>query len=270
MHGPDRSDKGSGVKIVTWNVNSVKVRKERLLAFLERERPDVLCLQELKCVDEAFPREPVEALGYHCTLFGQKTYNGVAILSLSEPTDIHRGLEDDVDDPQSRLVSACVDGVHVLSAYFPNGGNLSSEKYPYKLAWMKRLRDYLDRRFAPTDAVALCGDYNVAPFDDDISDHSEFANTVLTTPEVRGALSHIQDFGFEDAFRPFHPEGGIFSWWDYRARGFERDNGLRIDHVYLTAPLACRVIGAQVDRGERQGDSPSDHAPVMVEIAKAC
>ncbi len=254
------------MKLATWNINSAKARQERLVKWLERFKPDVLCLQELKLVDEAFPREPIEALGYHCSLFGQKTYNGVAILSKSEPTDVHRGLEDDVDDPQSRLISANIEGVHVLSAYFPNGGDMGSDKYEYKLEWMERLRAYLDKRFdAQKDHVALCGDYNVAPFADDCS-LPDFEGTVLANPDVRAALDHIRDFGFVDVFRPFHPGGSVYTWWDYRAMGFERNHGLRIDHVYCTAELAKQTIGAVVDRGEREGKGASDHAPVMVEL----
>ncbi|MEM9069949.1 MAG: exodeoxyribonuclease III [Myxococcota bacterium] len=253
------------MKLVTWNINSARAREERLVAWLSKHQPDAICLQELKLVDEAFPREPVEALGYHCTLFGQKTYNGVAILSKEPPEDVHRGLEDDVDDPQSRLVSARISGVHVLSAYFPNGGNMGSDKWEYKLAWFERLRAYLDRRFTPEDDVALCGDYNVAPFPDDVS-VEDFEGTVLANPQIRAALDHIRDFGLVDVFRPFHPAGGVYSWWDYRAMGFERNHGLRIDHVYCTRRLAERVIGAIVDRSERRGKGASDHAPVVVEI----
>ena len=253
------------MKIATWNINSAKAREERLLSWLKRFDPDVLCLQELKLVDEAFPREPVEALGYHCALFGQKTYNGVAILSKSEPRDVRRGLEDDVDDDQARLISANIDGVWVLSAYFPNGGEMGSDKYEYKLEWMDRLRAFLDRRFESDDEVALCGDYNVAPFPDDCS-LPDFEGTVLANPDVRAALDHIRDFGFVDVFRPFHPTGGVYTWWDYRAMGFERNHGLRIDHVYCTQRLAETCIGAIVDRSEREGKGASDHAPVMVEL----
>jgi len=269
------------VKLVTWNINSVKAREERLLDWLDAHDPDVLCLQELKVVDEAFPREACEERGYHCTVFGQKTYNGVAILSKAEPSDVHRGLEDDVEDDQSRLVSAEVEGVHVLSAYFPNGGRLGSDKYAYKLAWMERLREYLARRFDPAkDRVVLAGDYNVA-YPKDVAEPEEYEGTVLCNDEVRAAIAAFREWGMSDLFEPFHPKGGVYSWWDYRARGFERNAGLRIDHVYGTTPLAGRVIGAAVDRAERvpngmgtaeekkkQGKKvgPSDHAPVLVEL----
>jgi len=254
--------------VVTWNINSAKAREERLLAFLDRWKPDVVCLQELKVVDEAFPDEGVRERGYEPVLFGQKTYNGVAILSKHPVSDVHRGLEDDVEDDHARLVSARIQDVHVLSAYFPNGGNLGSEKYAYKLQWMERLREYLDRRFDPAkDHVALCGDFNVAPFEDDVAQPEKLEGTVLANPEVREALEHIRAFGFVDVFRPFHPKGQVYSWWDYRAMGFERNHGMRIDHVYCTVALAGRVIGAAVARKEREGKGASDHAPVLVELS---
>lgn len=253
--------------LATWNINSVKARTDRLLAWLDRARPDVVCLQELKVVDDQFPALEVRARGYHIETFGQRTYNGVAILSLSEPRDVLRGMDDEADDPQARLISATIDGVRVISAYFPNGGAMNSDKYEYKLAWMKRLRAHLDARHDPKkDSVALCGDFNVAPFDDDIARPEEWGETVLTSPTVREALQDVQDFGFTDVFRPFHPEGHVYTWWDYRGLGFERGNGLRIDHVFVTAPLADRCIGAVVDREERKGKGASDHAPVLVEL----
>jgi len=254
------------LKLATWNINSVRAREARLLAWLDRWQPDVLCLQELKVVDEAFPRRPIEERGYHCTVFGQKTYNGVAILSKSEPSEVLRGFGDGPDEVDSRLLSARIDGIHVLSAYFPNGGELGSDKWAYKLRWFEQLRAYLDRRFDPAvDEVALCGDYNVAPYPDDVSVEA-FEGTVLANPEIRAALDRIRDFGLVDVVRPFFPDGGVYTWWDYRGRGFEKNHGLRIDHIDCTRPLAERVIGAFVDREERRGKGASDHVPVIVEI----
>ena len=255
------------MKIVTWNVNSLRAREGRVLAWLELHRPDVVCVQELKMEESKLPRLALRDLGYHTVALGQKTYNGVAILSRREPEDVVYGLDDGVDDPQARLISARVGDVQVISAYFPNGGDLSSDKYVYKRAWMKRLRAYLDRRFdAESDEVALCGDFNVAPFDDDIGRPEEWGDGVLACEEIREELANVQAFGLEDVFRPFHPRGGVHSWWDYRGRGFDRGNGLRIDHVYATPRLASRCVGASVDRVERAGESPSDHAPVTVEF----
>ena len=176
-------------------------------------------------------------------------------------------MSDGIEDEQARILTARVDGVRILSAYFPNGQEVGSDKYAYKLEWMKRLRKHLDERFdADSDELALCGDFNVAPFDDDIARLKEFRNGVLACDEVRAALQVIEAFGLVDVFRPFHPDGKVYSWWDYRGRGFESNNGVRIDHVYATKRLARRCIGAIVDREERKGASPSDHAPVIVEF----
>ena len=259
------------MKLVTWNINSVKARGDRLVAWLTEHRPDVLCLQELKGLEDTFPSVEVAALGYHIALNAQKTYNGVAILSLDPLTDVQLGLGDPAFDEQARLISARVRGVTVVCAYFPNGGSLDSDKYPFKLAWMKRLREVLDQRYsAETDAVVLCGDFNVALHDDDMARPEEWHAGVLANPEVRSALRHIADFGLVDVVRPFHPTGGVHTWWDYRGLGFERGNGLRIDHVYCTPRLASACIGAMVDRVERAADAtksgPTDHAPVMVEF----
>ncbi len=251
--------------LCSWNVNSIRAREERALAFLKRSAPDVLCLQELKVVEEKFPLEKIQALGYHAVIHGQKTYNGVAILSKSEPSDVFYGVGDEELDAHSRLCGATIDGVHVMSAYFPNGGDATSPKYRFKLKWMARLREVLDERFKPSDPVALLGDYNVAPFDDDMALDS-FRRTVLANDEVRAALTHIREFGLVDVVRPFFPHGQLYSWWDYRALGFERNHGLRIDHVYTTEILAARCVGAQVDRKEREGRGASDHAPLLVEL----
>ncbi|MEM8607330.1 MAG: exodeoxyribonuclease III [Myxococcota bacterium] len=258
-----------GMKVATWNVNSVRARRQHLIDWLDAAQPDVLCLQELKVVDDDFPLEDVRGSGYEAAVFGQKTYNGVAILSRTPLTNVVRGFDDEEDeDPQARLLSAEVGGVTILSAYFPNGGEVGSDKFEYKLAWMKRLRATLDRRYdASTDPVTLCGDFNVAPHDDDIGRPSQWRDSVLACDPVRDGLASVASIGLVDTFRPFHPQGGVFSWWDYRGRGFERGNGLRIDHIYATGPMASRTIGAVVDREERRKKSPSDHAPVMVEFA---
>jgi exodeoxyribonuclease-3 len=254
------------MRIATWNVNSIRARGGRMLAWLEKHRPDVLCLQELKCEDKDFPSLDVAALGYRAVLYGQKTYNGVAILSREEPTDILLGMGDGIEDGHSRLVHAKVSGVHVICAYFPNGGEMGSEKYAFKLAWMARLDNYLARFDATRDQVVLTGDFNVAPFDDDIARPKEWLGGVLANDEVRAAVAKFRDRGYVDAFRPFHPEGGVHTWWDYRGAGFERGNGLRIDLAYVSQPVAKRVIGAIVDKVERGGEAPSDHAPVVIEL----
>jgi len=251
------------VKIATWNVNSIRARLERALAWLEKQQPDVVCLQELKATDEAFPLEPLREAGYHCAVFGQKTYNGVAVLSRVEPESVERGLSDEADDPQARLIAATIKGTHILSAYVPNGDVVGSEKYAYKLAWMERLRDHLERRFSPSDPLVLCGDFNVARDDKDVARPEEWGNSVLCHADAREALERIREWGFTDVFRKHHPEGGIYSWWDYRAGAFHRNDGLRLDHIFATEPVANRCTAAEVDRDERKGTKPSDHAPVI-------
>ena len=255
------------MKVATFNINSVRVRTARLVAFLERQRPDVVCLQELKCVEPDFPLVEIQSRGYTCAIHGQKTYNGVALLSRTPISDVEIGVGDDELDTHARLIAGTINGVRVLSAYFPNGGELASEKWSFKLRFMSALVPRLERELAQHKHVVLAGDFNVAPYDEDVAWPAEWANTVLTHVDARAALQRIEALGFVDAFKPFHPEGRVYSWWDYRGMGFERGNGLRIDHVYVTESLAARVIGAIVDRGERKGEQASDHAPVIVEWA---
>ena len=255
--------------LATWNVNSVRAREDRLAQWLERRQPDVLCLQETKVVDEGFPRECCEALGYHVSHLGEQGYNGVAILSRTKPEEVWTGLGDEVPhDTQSRLIGARIGGVTILSAYFPNGDRVDSDKYPFKLRWMQRLAARLKSHHAPDEPLALCGDFNVAPFFDDVASPDTYEGGVLANDEVRGALADIADFGLVDVFRPFHPAGGVWTYWDYRGASFERDDGLRIDHVFCTAPLAERVVGAWVDREERHGKGASDHAPLQVRLSR--
>ena len=254
------------MKIATWNVNSVRAREERLLRWLSAHRPDVLCLQELKVTEDAFPLLAVRSLGYHAAVHGQKTYNGVAILSLEEPAELERGFGDGGDEAHARLVAARVGGVRVASVYVPNGQEVGSDKWGYKLEWMKRLRAWLDRRFAASDPVAVCGDFNVAPEARDVCDPAAWEPSVLFHPDARAALEHVRGWGLVDAFRLHHEAPGLYSWWDYRMLAFPKNQGLRIDHVLLSEPLAARCTAALIDRNERKGKQPSDHAPVVVEV----
>jgi exodeoxyribonuclease-3 len=251
------------MRIATWNVNSVRARHDRLLAFLARHAPDVVCLQELKVDDADFPFEPLQQAGYHAAIHGQKAYNGVAILARSEPTEVERGL----DDGQSRLIAARVAGVRVVSAYFPNGGGVGSESWPYKLDWMRRLRAWLDARASTREPLALCGDFNVAPEDRDVAFPMRWGGSVLCHPDARAALDEVRGFGLVDVLRKHHPEAGHFSWWDYRKLAFPKGDGLRIDHVWATEALAGRSRDCFVDRPERKGKLPSDHAPVLADFA---
>lgn len=254
------------MKLATWNVNSVRARHERLLRWLAAHQPDVLCLQELKVTDADFPFDAVREAGYHAAVHGQRGYNGVAILARDEPQDVVRGLDDGVDDPAARLVSARAGGVRVVCVYVPNGGELGSDKWSYKLDWLRRLRAWLERHHRPEEPLALCGDLNVAPEPRDCSDPVAWEGTVLYHPDIRAALRHVTDWGLVDAFRLKRPEAGLYSWWDYRMLAFPKNVGLRIDHVFATAALAGRCTAAAIDRNERKGKQPSDHAPVIVEF----
>jgi exodeoxyribonuclease-3 len=249
--------------IATWNVNSVRARKERLLAWLAAHQPDVLCLQELKVVRDDFPWEEVRAAGYEIVGSFQPTYNGVAILSRLPMTDVVEGLGDGVEDPQARLVAATVSSIRVVCVYVPNGQELESDKFQYKLRWLERLEAWL-----PADAhpggVVVCGDFNIVPRDSDAHDAAAWNGTVLLNPEVRVRLAALEATGLVDVVARRHPEGGPFSWWDYRMLGFPRNHGLRIDLVLASPALADRCVDAFTDRDQRKGEKPSDHAPVVV------
>ncbi len=255
------------MKIATWNVNSVRSRLERLIAFLGRHDPDIVCLQELKTTEENFPFDEIKAAGYHSAIFGQKTYNGVAILSKSEPSDVSRSMTDGAEDPQARLISADVAGVRIISGYFPNGGTVGSDKWEYKLDWMKRLGAYLEKHHKKSEALLLCGDTNIALDDKDVANPESWAETVLCHPEGRAALNDVIAWGLHDVFREKNPDGGLYSWWDYRMLGFPKNDGLRIDHILATSSLAKKCTAAVIDRDERKGSKPSDHAPVIAEFS---
>ncbi len=255
------------MRLATWNLNSIRARLPRLLAWLGRQQPDVLCLQELKVSQEQFPFAEVEAAGYHAAVFGQRTYNGVAILSRTPLREIEAGFGPEDDDPAARLISARAGDLQVLSAYVPNGQVVGSEKWEYKLAWLGKLRRHLDRQRDPGDKLALCGDLNIAPEARDVANPAAWEGSVLYCAEARAALGQVLAFGLVDAFRLHHSEGGLYSWWDYRMLAFPKNDGLRIDHVLVTEPLAPLCSGAFIDRNERKGQQPSDHAPVLIELA---
>lgn len=256
------------MKIASWNVNSLNVRLPHLEQWLREAAPDVVSLQETKLEDLRFPDDVLAGHGYRSVFSGQKTYNGVAILSREEPEDVERGLPG-IGDPQARLLSAQISGVRVISAYFPNGEQVGTEKYAYKLAWMARLREYLESRYVPSQPLVLCGDFNVARDERDVARPAQWAESVLFHETARDALEQIRLWGLIDVVRKHHPEGGIYSWWDYRMLGFPKNNGLRIDHIFATEPLAHRSTSAEIDREERKGEKPSDHAPVIAVFADA-
>lgn len=254
--------------IATWNVNSVRARKERVLTWLSAQQPDALCLQETKVTDDAFPSTEFEALGYHLVVSGQRTYNGVAILSRTPLTEVVRKFDDGEEEPEARFLSARISGVRVVCVYVPNGQVVGSDKFNYKLAWLSRLRRYLDRHCDPAEPLALCGDLNVAPEPRDVHDPAAWQDTVLFHPAARAALQELCAWGVIDAFRLHHSEAGLYSWWDYRQLAFPKNHGLRIDHILVTKSLAARCVSAHIDRETRKGQGASDHAPVVASFSE--
>ena len=254
------------MKIATWNVNSVRTRADHIRAFLEDQAPDVLALQELKAVAEQVPIDTFAAAGYRATVFGQKTYNGVAFLTPDggeEPAEVQRGFPDDGDDAPARLISARFGDLRLINIYLPNGSEVGSDKYNYKLDWMERLRGWLDTAFDPADPVVLVGDFNVAPEDRDVYDPEAFRDRVLFSEPEKAALERIRAWGFRDCFRQHHDEAGLYSWWDYRMNQFRRDMGLRIDHVWATPAAAEACTACDIAVEPRRWERPSDHAPVV-------
>ena len=259
------------MKLASWNVNSIRVRSDRLWRWLEAHRPDVLCLQELKATEAQFPFEALREAGYEAAVSGQKAYNGVAILvRRGVPIEeVRLGLADGVDDDAARLVSAQVLGVRIVTVYVPNGQVVGSEKYAYKLEWFRRLRLYLERHHRTSEPLVLCGDFNVAPEARDVERPQEWESSVLFHADVRAALRHVTDWGLSDSFRLHHKEGGFYSWWDYRKLSFPKNDGLRLDLILTTDPLARRCTDTSIDRNERKGQLASDHAPVLATFTES-
>ena len=258
------------MKIASWNVNSLKVRLPQVLDWLTQQSPDVLCLQELKLEDKAFPLAAIEAAGYRAAFSGQKTYNGVAILSRDEPQDIERGIGG-FEDPQQRLISASVatqDGpLRIVCAYIPNGQSIDSDKYQYKLRWLAALTSWLRAELEKHPRLALLGDYNIAPEDRDVHDPAAWKDQVLCSEPERAAFRDLIGLGLSDAFRRFEQPEKSFSWWDYRMMGFRRNMGLRIDHILLSSALAEHCTACTIDKQPRKLERPSDHAPIFAEFA---
>ena len=251
--------------LASWNVNSLKVRLPQLLAWLADRRPDVVCLQETKLEDQAFPRMELEAAGYQAAFAGQKTYNGVAILSRLPLVDVSVGIPG-FADAQQRLVAATADGLRVVCAYFPNGQSVGSDKYAYKLGWIEALTAWLREELARQPRLALLGDYNIAPEERDVHDPKAWEGQVLFSEPERAAFRRLLDLGLRDAFRLFEQPEKIYSWWDYRMMAFRRNMGLRIDHILLSEALAGECTACSVDKEARKAERPSDHAPVIAEL----
>jgi exodeoxyribonuclease-3 len=256
------------MKLATWNVNSIKVRLPQLLDWLAAAQPEVVCLQELKLEEAKFPRAELDAAGYCSVVLGQKTYNGVAILSRTACADLQVDIPG-FDDMQKRVIAATIDGVRVICVYCPNGQAVGSDKYQYKLRWYAALKDYLAAELARHPQLALAGDFNVAPEDRDVHDPKAWEGQVLVSEPERAAWRELLALGMKDAFRLFDQPEKVFSWWDYRMVAFRRNAGLRIDHVLLSPALAARCRACSVDKAPRKLERPSDHAPVIAELAPA-
>ena len=254
------------MKIASWNVNSLKVRLPQVLQWLESEKPDIIGLQETKLTDELFPRGEIEAAGYRVLFSGQKTYNGVALLSREEATDPITDLPG-LDDPQRRVLGATVSGVRFLNLYVPNGQEVGSDKYAYKLDWIEKLQAHVRAQLEIHENVVIVGDFNIAPEDRDVYDPAGWADSVLFSPPEREAFRRLLDAGLADAFRLFEQEEKIWSWWDYRMGAFRRDMGLRIDHILVSSALAKSCTACRIDRAPRTWERPSDHAPVVAEFS---
>lgn len=255
-------------RIATWNVNSVKARLANVLEWLKSASPDIALLQELKCTTENFPRLEIEDLGYNAAVLGQKSYNGVAILAKRPIEDVQEGLPDS-DDDQARYIEGTVDGVRVASIYLPNGNPADTEKFPYKLAWMDRLRDRAAALLDTEMPVALGGDYNIIPEGEDCYDPAAWKGDALFRPESRGKFRAIEYLGYTEAFRALHSGRGHYTFWDYQAGAWQHDNGIRIDHFLLSAQAADRLEACEIDRTPRAKPKASDHTPVMVTLRDA-
>ncbi len=257
------------MKIATFNINGIKARIEALPAWLAQAKPDVVCLQEIKSVDEAFPRELFQDMGYHVETHGMKAFNGVAILSKLPLEDVTRGLPGDPSDEQARWIEATVIGtraIRVCGLYLPNGNPVPGPKYDYKLGWMERMHHRVQQLLTTEEPLVFCGDYNVIPQAQDAAKPEAWINDALYLPQSREAYRRIVNLGLTDAFRAKQPAPGHYSFWDYQAGAWERNNGIRIDHLLLSAQAADLLKDCQIDKAVRAGDKPSDHVPVWIEL----
>lgn len=254
------------MRLASWNVNSVRARCDLVVEWLREHAPDVLCLQETKVADPEFPAEVFQRLGYEIARCGQRTYNGVAILSRHPLEDVQIGLHDSGPEDDKRLIAASVQGIRILSAYVPNGKHLDSPAYREKLEWLRKLRETLELRYRPDHPLLLCGDFNIARDDRDVFDPERMRGQLHFSDAEHAALEQVLDFGLVDAFRKFESAGEHFSWWDYRAGAFRRNRGLRIDYAFVTEPLEQRLRHCWMDKAAREKEKPSDHVPVVVDL----
>ncbi len=254
------------LKISTWNINGVKARLENLVQWLKDSNPDIVCLQEIKSVDEAFPRGEIESLGYNVETHGQKGFNGVALLSKLRPDEVSRGLPGDETDEQSRFIEGVFtigpQAIRVVSLYLPNGNPVETEKYPYKLRWMERLKRHAAERLKLEEPLILAGDYNVIPEPVDCADPALWANDALFLPQTRAAFQDIENIGLVDALRAVNGDAKVYTFWDYQAGAWQKNNGIRIDHLLLSPEAADRLVTVEVEKHVRAWEKPSDHVPV--------
>jgi len=259
------------MRIATWNVNSIKQRVDNLATWLKEREPDIVCLQETKCVDDAFPREPLEALGYNVAVHGQKTFNGVAILSKLPFDEVTPRLPGDDDDDHARFIEAVVStksgALRIASIYLPNGNPPDTDKYPYKLKWMDRLFHYARERMALEEPLVLAGDYNAIPTSADVYNPAAWIGDALYLPKTRAKWRALRDLGLADAIRAVSDSPSLFTFWDYQAGAWQKNNGIRIDHVLLSPQATDRLESAGIDKHVRGWDKPSDHVPVFVDLA---
>jgi exodeoxyribonuclease-3 len=251
------------MKIATWNVNSINVRMPQLLEWLETAGLDVLCMQETKTVDDNFPVMEIKAAGFDAEFVGQKSYNGVAIISKHEIEDVQKNFFDDDDESPKRMIAATVKGVRIVNTYIPNGSELWSDKFAFKLNWLQRLRRFFDETCDNNKDVLLCGDFNVAMDDLDVWNVGAWTGRLHFSKPERAAMYNVKQWGFVDVFRKMNPDAKEFSWWDYRAGAWQKNHGLRIDHIWTTASLAEKCTSCHIDKAPRTLEKPSDHAPVV-------
>ena len=256
------------MKIATWNVNSIAVRMPHVLRWIEKEQPDVLCLQEIKCTDDRFPAPAFLDIGYNSTFLGQKSYNGVAIVTKHALEDVQMNFPDDTEESPKRLIAATINGIRVVNTYIPNGTELWSDAFKFKLDWLQRLRHFFDTTCDKSADVLLCGDFNVATDELDVYDVRAWTGKLHFSKPERAAMEHVRKWGFIDAFRLMHPDTVRYSWWNYKEGAFFKDLGLRIDHVWVSPSLAARTVNCWIDKSPRGWERPSDHAPVFAEFGE--
>jgi exodeoxyribonuclease-3 len=252
--------------LASWNVNSINVRLPQVILWLQKHRPDILCMQETKMTDEKFPHDAFAEIGYRVECVGEKSYNGVAIASLAKPERVEKGFAEERDGASKRFIEACFGKLNVLNVYIPNGQYPGAEKYYYKLEWIKMLKRHLENKHKKDGFVLLCGDFNVAPEEIDVHNPKLWEGQILYSEPEREAIHDLKDWGFFDSFRHLNPDEKQYSWWDYRMGSFRRNNGLRIDHIWITGPLIKLCKKAWIDVEPRKWERPSDHAPVLIEL----